>query len=82
MEKMAPMRATLVDRLRAARRAGGVREDVDLSCAVDMLRDAVHTGMLRTTAYGTSGYSVDTYLKTVVAVFLEGLRTSKQESVK
>jgi AcrR family transcriptional regulator len=82
MEKMAPIRATLVDRLRAARRAGCVRADVDLSCAVDMLRDAVHTGMLRTTAYGTSGYSVDTYLRTVVSVFLEGLRTSKQESVK
>jgi hypothetical protein len=41
-----------------------------------MLRDAVHTGMLRNTAYGTSGYSVDTYLKTIVAVFLEGLRKS------
>ena len=76
MEKMAPMRETLVDRLRAARRAGSVRADVDLNCAVDMLRDAVHTGMLRTTAYGTSGYSVESYLKTIVAVFLEGLRKS------
>ena len=76
MEKMAPMRATLVDRLRTTRRAGCVRADVDLNCAVDMLRDAIHTGMLRTTAFGTSGYSVDTYLRTVVAVFLEGLRQS------
>jgi AcrR family transcriptional regulator len=76
VEKMAPMRATLVDRLRAARKAGCVRPGVDLDCAADMLRDAVHTGMLRNTAYGTSGYSVDTYLKTIVAVFLEGLRKS------
>jgi AcrR family transcriptional regulator len=76
MEKMAPMRATLVDRLRAARKAGCVRPGVDLDCAADMLRDAVHTGMLRNTAYGTSGYSVDAYLKTIVAVFVQGLTKS------
>jgi AcrR family transcriptional regulator len=76
LEKMVPMRATLVDRLRVAQKAGWVRQDVDLNCAVDILRDAVHAGMLRHTTYGTSGYSVDTYLKTVVAVFIEGIRKS------
>jgi AcrR family transcriptional regulator len=76
LEKMAPMRAILVDRLQAAQGAGCVRPDVDLDCAIDILRDAVHTGMLRHTAYGTSGYSVDTYLKTVVAIFIQGVRNS------
>jgi AcrR family transcriptional regulator len=76
LEKMAPMRAAVVDRLQSAQKAGCVRPDVDLACAVDILRDAVHTGMLRHTAYGTSGYSVDTYLRTVVAIFIRGVRNS------
>jgi hypothetical protein len=74
LEKMAPLRATLADRLRVAQKAGWVRQDVNLNCAVDILRDAVHAGMLRHTTYGTSTYSVDTYLKTIVAVFIEGVR--------
>ena len=74
IEKMAPMRAALVERLEVARRAGYVNPDVDLGCAVDILRDTVHTGMLRHTVYGTGGYTVDTYLRTVVAIFLQGIR--------
>jgi AcrR family transcriptional regulator len=80
LEKMAPMRATLADRLRVAQKAGWVRQDVDLNCAVDILRDAVHAGMLRHTTYGTSSYSVDTYLKTIVAVFIEGVRKLSAKS--
>jgi AcrR family transcriptional regulator len=76
LEKMSPMRAVLIDRLEASQKAGCVRPDVDLGCAVDILRDAVHTGMLRHTAYGTSGYSVDTYLRTVVAIFIRGIKNS------
>jgi hypothetical protein len=74
LQKMAPMRATLADRLRVAQKAGWVRQDVDLDCAVDILRDAVHAGMLRHTTYGTGTYSVDTYLKAIVAVFIKGVR--------
>ena len=53
--------------------AGYVKPDVDLGCAVDILRDTVHTGMLRHTMYGVDGYSVDTYLRTIVAIFIEGI---------
>jgi AcrR family transcriptional regulator len=74
LEKMAPMRAALIERLQAAKRAGCIRSNVDLGCAVDILRDTVHTGMLRHTMYGTGGYSVDTYLRTVVAIFIQGIR--------
>jgi AcrR family transcriptional regulator len=74
LEKMAPIRATLVDRLRVAQKAGWVRRDVDLNCAADILRDTVHAGMLRHTTYGTSSYSVDSYLKTIVGLFIEGVR--------
>jgi AcrR family transcriptional regulator len=72
--KMAPVRAALVERLEAAKQAGYVNPDVDLGCAVDILRDTVHTGMLRHTVYGTGGYTVDTYLRTVGAIFIQGIR--------
>jgi AcrR family transcriptional regulator len=71
--KMLPVRATLIERLEAAKQAGYVNPELDLACAVDMLRDTVHTGMLRHTMYGTGGYSVDTYLRTVVAIFIQGI---------
>jgi hypothetical protein len=73
MAKMVPVRATLIERLEAAKAAGYVKPDVDLGCAVDILRDTVHTGMLRHTMYGADGYSVDTYLRTIVAIFIEGI---------
>jgi AcrR family transcriptional regulator len=76
LEKMAPIRAALIEQLRPAQKAGCIRPDVDLGCAVDILRDAVHTGMLRHTAYGTGDYSVDTYIQSLVAIFIQGIRAS------
>jgi len=73
MAKMVPVRATLIERLGAAKAAGYVNPEIDLGCAVDILRDTVHTGMLRHTMYGTGSYSVDTYLQTVAAIFLQGI---------
>jgi AcrR family transcriptional regulator len=73
VEKMAPMRKAVVDRLQAAQKSGCIRPDVNLACAVDILRDAVHTGMLRHTAYGTQNYSVDDYLRTLVELFIRGI---------
>jgi AcrR family transcriptional regulator len=80
LEKMVPMRAALIERLQAAQNGGCIRQDVDLGCAVDILRDTVHTGMLRHTMYGTGGYSVDTYLQTVVDVFIQGVRKSSAKN--
>jgi AcrR family transcriptional regulator len=80
LEKMVPMRAALIERLQEAQKVGCIRQDVDLGCAVDILRDTVHTGMLRHTIYGTGGYSVDTYLRTVVDVFIQGIRKSSPKN--
>ena len=80
LEKMVPMRAALIERLQAAQKVGCIRQDVDLSCAVDILRDTIHTGMLRHTMYGTGGYSVDTYLLTVVAIFIQGIKKSSAKT--
>jgi AcrR family transcriptional regulator len=80
LEKMVPMRAALIERLQEAQKVGCIRQDVDLGCAVDILRDTVHTGMLRHTMYGTGGYSVDTYLRTVVDVFIQGIRKSSPKN--
>jgi AcrR family transcriptional regulator len=80
LEKMVPMRAALIERLQTAQKVGCIRQDVDLGCAVDILRDTIHTGMLRHTMYGTGGYSVDTYLLTVVAIFIQGIRKSSAKN--
>ncbi|HEX3445266.1 MAG TPA: TetR/AcrR family transcriptional regulator [Chthoniobacterales bacterium] len=80
LKKMTPMRIALIERLQVAQKAGCIRQDVDLGCAVDILRDTVHTGMLRHTAYGTGGYPVDTYLRTVVALFIQGIRKSSAKN--
>ena len=78
LKKMAPVRTALIERLEAAKEAGYVNPEVDLGCAVDILRDTVHTGMLRHTMYGTGEYSVDTYLHTVVEIFLQGIRSASE----
>ena len=80
LEKMVPMRAALIERLQAAQKVGCIRQDLDLGCAVDILRDTVHTGMLRHTVYGTGSYSVDTYLQTLVGVFIQGIRKSSAKN--
>jgi AcrR family transcriptional regulator len=80
LEKMVPMRAALIERLQMAQKVGSIRQDVDLGCAVDILRDTIHTGMLRHTMYGTGDYSVDTYLLTVVAIFIQGIRKSSAKN--
>lgn len=80
LEKMGPMRAALIERLQVAQKVGCIRQDVDLGCAVDILRDTIHTGMLRHTMYGTGSYSVDTYLLTVVAIFIQGIRKSSAKN--
>jgi AcrR family transcriptional regulator len=80
LEKMVPMRAALIERLQTAQKVGCIRQDVDLGCAVDILRDTIHTGMLRHTMYGTGGYSVDTYLLTVVGIFIQGIRKSSAKN--
>jgi hypothetical protein len=77
---MVPMRAALIERLQAAQKVGCIRQDLDLGCAVDILRDTVHTGMLRHTVYGTGSYSVDTYLQTLVGVFIQGIRKSSAKN--
>jgi AcrR family transcriptional regulator len=82
LEKMAPMQKALVERLQAAQKSGWIRPDVNLACAVDILRDAVHTGMLRHTAYGTPNYSVDDYLRTLVETFIRGIAKPSHSSSK
>lgn len=73
-KKIKPLRVALIQRLEAARQCGCIRSDIDPGCAVDVLRDSLHAGMLRHTAYGIEDYTLDTYLKTVVVLFLQGIQ--------
>jgi AcrR family transcriptional regulator len=73
-----PLKTKLIARLQAAQKAGLVRNDINLACVVDILRDALHSGMLARTAWGRSAYSVKDYLETVIETFVRGIEARKQ----
>ncbi len=74
---VAPLKLKLIALLRAAQEAGLVRQDVNLACAVDILRDALYSGMLARTAWGREAYSVDEYLETVIETFVRGIESRR-----
>jgi len=52
-----------------------VRKALDLSAAADFIRDAVHSAMLRHTAYGEDEESVAAHLKGVTDIFYQGIKS-------
>jgi AcrR family transcriptional regulator len=72
-----PLKRKLVDHLRSAQQAGLVRDDVNLICAVDILRDALHSGMLARTGWGRESYSTEEYLESVIEIFIRGIETRR-----
>ncbi len=72
-----PLKQKLIERLRAAQEAGLVRQNLNLACAVDILRDALYSGMLARTGWGREAYSVDEYLETVIETFVRGIETRR-----
>jgi AcrR family transcriptional regulator len=71
-----PVRERLVSILADAQRAGVVRNDVNIECALDAFKNALYAGMLRRGAYLPRNYSMDAYISTVVDVFVRGIETS------
>ena len=68
-------KAMFVAGLQQAQEAGLVRKTVDLSAAADFIRDAVHSAMLRHTAFGDSEESVAGHLKGVTDIFYQGTKS-------
>lgn len=67
-----PVRDKLVAYLEEARANGQVRPDVDTTQAIDMLKGVLMAHMLRK-GHGTIEYDTDSYLKTVLDIFIRGI---------
>ena len=74
-EFMLKRKAMFVAGLQQAQEAGLVREGLDLSAASDFIRDAIHSAMLRHTAYGDDEESVAAHLKGVTEIFYRGIKS-------
>src|ERR1700692_1850761 len=72
-----PVRERLVPILAAAQKAGVVRNDLNVECALDAFKNALYAGMLRQGAYLPRNYSNDAYILTVVDIFVRGIEAAK-----
>jgi AcrR family transcriptional regulator len=75
-EFMEQRKARLVARLKQAQELGLVRKDVDLSAASDLIRDSIHSAILRHTAYNTDPEAVDAHLQGVADIFYHGIKAN------
>jgi AcrR family transcriptional regulator len=73
-EYMFKRKALFVARLQEAQDAGLLRTGLDLSAAADFIRDAVHSAMLRHTAYGDDPESIAAHLKGITEIFYQGIK--------
>ena len=73
-EAAKPMRERLMNYLRAAQKAGSVRQDLEISPAIDAFTGMLLGGMLRRTAFAQLlDYSPADYVTTVVELFLRAI---------
>ena len=72
-----PVRERLVSILADAQKAGVVRNDLNVECALDAFKNALYAGMLRQGAYLPRNYSNDAYILTVVDIFVRGIEAAK-----
>jgi AcrR family transcriptional regulator len=68
-----PGRERLVSVLADAQKAGVVRSEVHVECALHAINGALYAGILRQGAYIPQNYSIDTYISTVVEIFVRGI---------
>jgi len=71
-----PVRERLILILTDAQRAGVVRNDLNVECALDAFKNSLYAGMLRQGAYFPRNYTTDTYISTVVDIFVRGIETT------
>jgi AcrR family transcriptional regulator len=75
-EVIRPVRERLVLILTDAQRAGVVRKEVNVECALDSFKNTLYAGMLRQGVYLPRNYTMDTYISTVVDIFVRGIETT------
>src|SRR4029079_7125015 len=72
---MRPVRERLVSILTDAQKAGVVRSDLNIECALDAFKNALYARMLQG-AYLPRNYSHEDYISTVVEIFARGMEAS------
>jgi AcrR family transcriptional regulator len=77
-EFMEQRKARLVARLKQAQELGLVRKDVDLSAASDLIRDSIHSAILRHTAYNTDAEAIEAHLRGVTDIFYHGIKANDE----
>jgi hypothetical protein len=75
-EVIRPVRERLVLILTDAQRAGVVRKEVNVECALDAFKNTLYAGMLRQGVYLPRNYTMDTYISTVVDIFVRGIENN------
>lgn len=70
-----PVRERLVLILAEAQQAGVVRNDLNVECALDAFKNSLYAGMLRQGPYLPRNYTTETYISTVVDIFVRGIET-------
>jgi AcrR family transcriptional regulator len=71
-----PVRERLVSILSDAQKAGVIRGDLNVECALDAFKNSLYAGLLRQDAYLPRNYSTDAYILTVVDIFLRGIEAA------
>src|ERR1700739_104930 len=77
-----PVRERLVLILADAQQAGVVRKDVNVECALDAFKNTLYAGMLRQGTYLPRSCSTGAYVDTVVDIFVRGIESSKNSTLK
>jgi AcrR family transcriptional regulator len=75
IDVIAPIKERIADWLRQAQRNGLVRPEVDPMGAVEVLRDALHSAVLRWSTFGPRSCPRDVYLQTLIEIFVRGIET-------
>jgi len=71
-----PVRERLILILTDAQKAGKVRSDLNVESALDAFKNSLYAGMLRQGAYFPRNYTTETYISTVVDIFVRGIETT------
>lgn len=75
IDAIVPIKERIADWLRQAQQNGLVRPEVDPMGAVEVLRDALHSAVLRWSTFGSRSCPRDVYLKTLIELFVRGIET-------
>ena len=77
-----PVRERLVSILADAQKAGVVRSDLNIECALDGFKNALYARLLLQGLYLPRNYSNDAYKSTVVEIFVRGMEAPNNGNFK